>query len=78
MTIRAVTMFQIVCDRCGGTDDGCDYYAWTEADQARDVAVSDGGWLVTGPSHDEHHWCPACCVYDEDADEFVPITEADQ
>jgi hypothetical protein len=60
-------MWQVVCDRCGNQDDGSDYEAWADADQAISAA-EDGDWLVV----EEAHYCPGCCEWDEDEDELVP------
>lgn len=43
MTIRPVTYYQAVCDRCGHVNDGGDYSAWSDIDEARMDAV-EAGW----------------------------------
>ena len=65
--IRAVTMYQVLCDRCKATDTDSDFFAWVTADQAVDIAV-ESEWLAMG----ERHYCPACVEWDEDADALVP------
>lgn len=67
MSVEAVTMYRAVCDRCGQGDDS-EYYAWTDADQALDVA-RESEWLI----RDDGQWCPHCTTWDEEADEEIPI-----
>ena len=72
MAVEAVTMYRVLCDRCGKSDsDWSDYYAWLDADQAITVA-HESGWLI----RDAHEWCPDCTTWDEEADEEVPLPSA--
>lgn len=69
MSFTQVTMWRITCDGgCGAhADDDGDFYAWADKDQAETEAGS-GDWLC----RDDGHWCPACTVWDDEADERVP------
>lgn len=68
MAITQITMYRIVCDRCGkSAQDGTDYYAWQDKDAAVLDAENDG-WLL----RDDGDWCNDCTVYDEKRDEYVP------
>ena len=71
MAIEEVTMYRVLCDRCGQPDDDDDCYAWVELDQALFVA-RELEWLV----RDDGLWCPRCTTWDEEADEEVPISAA--
>ena len=47
MALVTVTMYRIVCDRCGAcAQDDSDFYAWADDAQALDDA-SDADWLIT-------------------------------
>jgi len=68
MAIIEVTMYRLVCDRCGkSAQDGTDWYAWSDEDGAVNDA-EDNGWLM----RDDGHWCNHCTRYDEERDEYVP------
>lgn len=43
MSIRSVTYYQAACDKCGHVDDGGEFSAWVDPDQAR-MAALDCGW----------------------------------
>ncbi len=67
--IKEVTMYTVVCDRCGKTaDEGTDYSCWDEEFAARDVA-SEAGWI----EHNENDYCPGCVEWNADESELVPI-----
>ena len=74
MSIREVTMYQIVCDGedCGANaqEDG-DYYAWADDGQAEDEATSYD-WITTD---DRKHYCPECTTWDDERDDRVPKPE---
>lgn len=52
MTIREVTMYQVVCDECGGTahDMGAEYSSWDDAGYAIE-AWTDGDGVAVGGRH---------------------------
>ena len=67
MAIAEVTMYRVICDRCGASAQDGDFYAWATKDSAIDEATGSD-WLV----NDDGHWCGDCTTWDEDADEEVP------
>jgi hypothetical protein len=68
VSVEAVTMYRVLCDRCGRRDESDDYYCWVDPDQALTVA-RESEWLIT----DDGQWCPDCTTWDEEADEEVPL-----
>jgi hypothetical protein len=72
MSVEEVTMYRVICDRCGQADDS-DYYAWMDDSQALDVA-RESEWLI----RDDGQWCPGCTTWDEEADEEVPLALEDK
>ena len=68
MTIEAVEMYRVVCDRCRlAADYGTDHYAWT--DHVGAEAAVDEDWLITD---DGKHYCDDCCEWNEDDDQRGP------
>ena len=66
--IKLVTMYSVVCDRCGktyGVDDGID--CWVDICTAREQAM-ESEWVEIG----DKHYCPDCYEFDEELDEYVP------
>lgn len=66
--IKPVTMYSVVCDRCGktfGEDDGI--IAWTDICTAREQAM-ESEWVEIG----KNHYCPDCYEYDDKLEEYVP------
>ena len=66
--IKPVTMYSVVCDRCGktfGEDDGI--IAWTDICSAREQAM-ESEWVEIG----DNHYCPDCYEYDDELNEYVP------
>lgn len=51
--IRAVTMYQVVCDACGYVDNEGDYAAWSDIASAEEVAHASD-WVL----RDSKHYCP--------------------
>jgi hypothetical protein len=74
MSIREVTMYQVICDGkdCGANaqEDG-EFYAWADPSQADDEATG-AGWLSTD---DRKHYCEDCATWDDDHEERVPKPE---
>ena len=71
--IKPVTMYSVVCDRCGktfGEDDGI--IAWTDICSAREQAM-ESEWVEIGDSH----YCPDCYEYDDELNEYVPKKKGD-
>lgn len=66
--IKPVTMYSMVCDRCGKTLVYDDYItAWTDERSTREVA-QDSEWM----NIDDKDYCPDCYEYDEDIDDYKP------
>lgn len=66
--IREVTMYQVVCDRCGKI---CDEIGgikeWANREYAQ-IAAFESGWLLI--NHETY--CPDCVEYDEQTHEYKP------
>ena len=68
MPIKEVTMYRAVCDVCGVDNHDSEYWAWAEADQARDEWIdSDHGPVLD----DGRMFCNRCipadvCRYSDD------------
>jgi hypothetical protein len=70
MSYRAVTMWTVDCDGPGckaNAQATTDYAGWSEQDSAWDDA-EEGDWREI----DGQHYCPACVVWDDKADTWVP------
>lgn len=70
--IKEVTMYSVVCDRCGktyGVDDGID--CWVDICTAREQAM-ESEWVEIG----DKHYCPDCYEFDDELDEYVPKKES--
>lgn len=61
MTIREVTLYQVVCDECGGTayDMDAEYPSWPNPDDANERWISVGG-IAVGGGHACHN--PECSL----------------
>lgn len=71
--IREVTMYQVVCDRCGKcAQEESEHWAWADPDQAEDDAEY-GDWLILETEvGGEAHYCEGCTMWNDDEDERVP------
>lgn len=68
MSFTQVTMYRVMCDRCGvHADDAGDYFAWADKDQAITEA-EEMLWLIRA----DGHWCPGCVTYDGEHDAYIP------
>lgn len=65
--IKPVTMYSVVCDRCGKTFDAEDIVAWTDECTAREQALESEWQEIDGK-----HYSPDCYEYDDNIDEYVP------
>ena len=66
--IKEVTMYSVVCDRCGktyGVDDGID--CWVDICTAREQAT-ESEWVEIG----DKHYCPDCYEFSDELEEYVP------
>jgi hypothetical protein len=70
MSFREVTMWTVVCDRCGkSADEDTDYVAWSDKDGAG-VVAEGVDWLIT---HDNEHYCLDCVTWNSAEDELIPL-----
>lgn len=63
--IRNVTMYSVVCDRCGRYLE--DAAVWDDKRSAIAYA-KDSRWAEIG----DKHYCPDCYEFDDELDEYVP------
>jgi len=72
MSIKAMEMYTVICDRCGADANAdADYSCWNEEDVARDMAIDADDWRFI----DGKDYCHACLDYEVEADEWVPKLE---
>lgn len=66
-------MYQCVCDGCGKAyvDECNGYVAWSDETGARTSANEDV-WIQI----DDKDYCPDCYEYDQEKDEYTPISRA--
>lgn len=68
MSLRAVQMWTVDCDRCGkDAAASSDYAAWGQCADAIEQAEY-GEWLIRG----DKHYCPDCVEWSADEDELIP------
>ena len=67
--IKQVTMYSVVCDRCGKTfiDEFNGIVAWLDEGTAKEQAM-ESEWVEIG----DKHYCPDCYEFDDELDEYVP------
>lgn len=65
--IKPVTMYSVVCDRCGKAFEADGNIAWTDKPSARFYAL-ESKWAEIG----NKHYCPDCYEFDDELDEYVP------
>jgi hypothetical protein len=71
MSFEEVTMYRLLCDRCGvSAQEDSDYYAWADKDSAKRGA-EETQWLFT----EDGAFCDDCTTWDEERDERVPKRE---
>lgn len=65
--IQEVTMYQVVCAKCGKShiDEFNGYVAWSDEWSAKQNAM-DNRWMEI----DSKLYCPDCIEYDEDIDDY--------
>ena len=70
--IKTVTMYSVVCDRCGKTfiDEFNGIVAWLDEGNAKEQAM-ESEWAEIG----DKHYCTDCYEFDEKLDEYVPKKE---
>lgn len=65
--IKPVTMYSVVCDRCGKTFEADGNIAWTDPPSARFYAL-ESEWVEIG----DKHYCPNCYEFDDELYKYVP------
>lgn len=67
--IKPVTMYSVVCDRCGKPfiDEFNGIVAWLDEGTAKEQAM-ESEWAEIG----DKHYCPDCYEFDDELDEYVP------
>lgn len=67
--IKPVTMYSVVCDRCGKTfiDEFNGIVAWVDECTAKEQAM-ENEWAEIG----DKHYCPDCYEFNDELDEYVP------
>lgn len=67
--IKPVTMYSVVCDRCGKTfiDEFNGIEAWLDEGTAKEQAM-ESEWAEIG----DKHYCPDCYEFNDELDEYVP------
>ena len=65
--IKTLTMYSVVCDRCGKIfeTDGC--ISWTDKQSSIYYALASE-WKEIG----DNHYCPDCYEFNDELDEYVP------
>lgn len=76
--IKTVTMYSVVCDRCGKTfiDEFNGIGAWLDEGTAKEQAM-ESEWAEIG----DKHYCPDCYEFDEklpDIDELIKKLASDE
>lgn len=64
MTIKPVTMYQVVCDSCGKSADDGEFFAFSDPGGA----LTDAGW-ADWKQIEGKDYCPDCYEWDDEADE---------
>ena len=65
--IKLVTMYSLVCDRCGKVNENYDgIIAWLDERTAKEQAI-ESEWVEIG----DKHYCPDCYEFDDELDEYV-------
>lgn len=67
--IKQVTMYSVICDRCGKAfiDEFNGIVAWLDEGTAKEQAM-ESEWQEIG----DKHYCPNCYEFDDELDEYVP------
>ena len=70
--IKSITMYSVVCDRCGKIfeTDGC--IAWLDEGTAKEQAI-ESEWVEIC----DKHYCPDCYEFDDELDKYVPKKKGD-
>ena len=66
--IKPVTMYSVICDRCGKIYDRDDsIIAWSDEGTAKEQAL-ESEWVEI----EDKHYCPDCYEFNDELDEYVP------
>ena len=73
--IKPVTMYSVVCDRCGKTfiDEFNGIVAWLDEGTAKEQAM-ESEWVEIG----DKHYCPDCYEFNEVLNVYVPKKKGDK
>lgn len=68
--IKPVTMYSVVCDRCGKPfiDEFNGIVAWLDEGTAKEQAM-ESEWVEIG----DKHYCPDCYEFDDNSEKYVPV-----
>lgn len=70
MSFKEITMFTVICERCGkDVYSDCDTFSCAGSKQdALDIALDEFNWHeIAG-----RHYCPDCVEWNEDESELIP------
>ena len=72
--IKSVTMYSVVCDRCGKQfiDEFNGIVAWLDEETAKEQAI-ESEWVKIG----DKLYCPYCYEFDDELDKYVPKKKGD-
>jgi hypothetical protein len=70
--IKEVTMYTVICDRCGkdASEDGGS--CWGSPEDAVEVACEDLLLLGTYMAIEGKHYCGDCVMWNDDESELIP------
>lgn len=64
MSVRAVTMYTLICDGCGKDYENSDgFTVWGDDLDARESAIENDSWAEDAEGH---IFCLSCCIADEE------------
>lgn len=66
--IKEVTMYTVICDRCGkDACEGQEYSCWEDEFAAREMCCHDDWHEIN-----DKDYCPACVTWNADESELIP------
>lgn len=60
MSYVAQACFTVICDECGGQDDGGDYTPHFDSHEDADQYLRATDWFIEGPDDSRKHYCLTC------------------
>ena len=72
--IKLVTMYSVVCDRCGKQfiDEFNGIVAWLDEGTAKEQAI-ESEWVEIG----NKYYCPDCYEFNDELDKYIPKKKGD-